>query len=640
MCYSFSHSSFVLEEDGMTKITFAKPIIKWAGGKTQLLSELLPFIPANYSSYIEPFVGGGAVFFHLAPARAVIADTNPELITMYEVVKKDVASLIKLLISYPYSKDFFYSLRSQNPNTLDEVERAARFIYLNKTGYNGLYRVNKQGEFNVPFGSQKSPKICDEPKLKEASEALKGTKIVLGDYRNVLLEFASPGDFVFLDPPYHPTARFSDFTRYTKEFFYAEDQIKLATLFKELSQRGIDCLLTNSNTEFIKQLYQGFSLKVVSSKRNINSNGAKRTGEDLIISSKTSKVTRRGINSKKTTHSENRFPGTRFMGSKFSMLDTIWETVQDKKFSSVLDAFAGSGCVSYLFKTKGKKVFSNDLLNFSYHTTSALIENNNSRLGTDDIYFLLSKQQNHPTFIQDNFSGLYFTDEENEFLDMVRFNINYLDNKYKQSIAISALTRACLKKRPRGVFTYVGNRYNDNRRDIQISLREHFLIALNEFNCAVFDNQSKNKAFNNNIFDIDLSPDLVYIDPPYYSPKSDSDYVRRYHFVEGLAKYWEGISLQEETKTKKFKKYDTPFHGKESTHTGLSNLFEKFKKSILLVSYSSNSLPTKSDIENMLLQYKRTVTTFEIDHVYSFGNQKNVAGNPSNKVKEYLFLGY
>ena len=630
----------VMSESGMHKREPLKPFLKWAGGKTQLIDTLVAHVPNEYGKYMEPFIGGGALFFYLRPERAVISDSNPELVNTYQMVRDDIEGVNNLLQDYPHDKTFYYELRARQPQNLSPLERAVRFIYLNKTCYNGLYRVNKKGEFNVPFGSQKNPTICDSTNLRLASEALQNVEILEGDYKAILQEQAFPNDFVYLDPPYYPISEYSDFKRYTKEFFYEEDHAQLASLFEQLTERGVWSLLTNSNTEFTRRLYQGFSYQIVETKRNINSNGNGRNqGQDLIVFATTPpQKAKRKQNGRSTTYKVlEKFPGTRFMGSKYNVLDFIWESVCDQKFMSVLDAFAGSGCVSYLFKTKGKKIHSNDLLHFSYHTANALIANNKVIITDEDGEQLLRQTPDAPTFIQDTFKNLYFCDADNRFLDQARFNIDQLGNPYKKSIALAALARACLKKRPRGIFAYVGDRYNDNRPDVQKSLREHFVTAIIEFNQAVINNEQSNTASNRDVFELENNFDLVYLDPPYYSPRSDSDYVRRYHFVEGLVRNWQGVEIQKHTKTKKFKKYPTDFDGKESTYAAFPRLFEKFQNSIIVVSYSSNSLPDKSELADMLKQYKQQVSVFQIGHKYSFGTQQKDL--KSNNIEEYIFVG-
>ena len=232
-------------------------------------------------------------------------------------------------------------------------------------------------------------------------------------------------------------------------------------------------------------------------------------------------------------------------------------------------------------------------------------------------------------------------DDENFLIDIIRSNIKTLDNEYEQAIARSALIRACMKKRPRGIFTYTGNRYDDGRKDLVLSLEEQFLNAVELINNAIFDNGKSNISYRENALNIDF-PDncLIYMDPPYYSVCSDNEYVRRYHFVEGLSLDWEGIEIQEHTKTKKFKSYPTPFSSRKDVYVAFDKLFEKYKENILLISYSSNSLPNMDEMLVMLRKYKENVDVIPIDYKYSFGNQATKVGDNRNAVQEYLFVAY
>ncbi len=332
------------------------------------------------------------------------------------------------------------------------------------------------------------------------------------------------------------------------------------------------------------------------------------------------------------------FPGTRYMGSKNKIIFEIWNYLRDLEFESFFDAFAGSNVVGYFMKCQGKKVFTNDFLSFSYQFSKATIENSTEQLQLKDISRLLETNNNN-SFIQNTFQDIFFSKEENKFLDKVRHNIEFLENDYKKSLALSALVRACLKKRSRGIFTFVGERYNDGREDMRKSLETHFIESIEIFNQSVFDNNKSNKAFNKRTEEIEIMADLVYIDPPYYSPKSDNDYVRRYHFVEGLVKNWEGIKIQTHSKVKKFKSYPSPFSKKESAYEAFENLIDQFQKSKIVISYSSNSLPTKDELFSIIKKYKSDVVVHEINHIYSFGNQNHKIGNKNNRVQEYLFIG-
>ena len=243
-------------------------------------------------------------------------------------------------------------------------------------------------------------------------------------------------------------------------------------------------------------------------------------------------------------------------------------------------------------------------------------------------------------FVADTFQGLYYSDEENDLIDTLRMNISSIKNPYKHAIAMTALIRACIKKRPRGIFTYTGDRYNDGRKDLQKSLEQQFLEAVQAVNKSIFDNGKINKARHGDAMELKAKmPDLVYIDPPYYSPLSDNEYVRRYHFVEGLARDWKGVEIQKNTLTKKFKSYPTPFSTRKGAVDAFDQLFKKFKDSILIVSYSSNSLPTQDEMVAIMAKYKEHVEVVPIDYTYSFGNQKEAKTN-RNKVQEYLFVGF
>ena len=212
-----------------------------------MLKDIIPKIPEYKGKYIEPFFGGGALFFALRPDNAVIADSNPELINMYVQVATNVDAVIEKLKTYENTEEMFYEIRALDWETLPQSEAAARTIYLNKTCFNGLYRVNQKGQFNTPFGKYKNPTICDEDLLRSVSELLKKANIICGDYLDVLMEYAAPGDFVFLDPPYVPVSEYADFKRYTKEQFYVEDHRNLAEEVKRLHELGCYVILTNSD---------------------------------------------------------------------------------------------------------------------------------------------------------------------------------------------------------------------------------------------------------------------------------------------------------------------------------------------------------------------------------------------------------
>ena len=618
----------------------AKPILKWAGGKTQMLGDLLPKVPSSYGRYIEPFFGGGAMFFALQPEQAVIADSNPELINLYRQVANHVDDVICQLKKYENTQEMFYAVRGQDWTMLPEAEAAARTIFLNKTCFNGLYRVNKKGQFNVPFGKYKNPKICDEEGLKAASAALKKAEIVCGDYLLVLEHYAQPGDFVFLDPPYLPISEYSDFKRYTKEQFYEEDHVELAKMVKTLHERGCHVILTNSNHPLVHELYAPFTIDVIQTKRHISCNGSTRKGEDVIVTIPPKQRTLIKLLPKPLPEQVSAYPPTRFMGSKSKLLSEIWSVASQFNVDTVVDLFSGSGIVGYMFKAQGKSVISNDYMAMSATFTKAMIENNTVTLPLEEAKRLLVAHKESDHFVSTKFQGLYYTDEENDLIDTLRTNIAAIRDPYKHAIAMTALIRACTKKRPRGIFTYTGHKYDDGRKDLQKSLAEQFLDAVEAVNSAVFDNGKVNRSKHGDAMDLRVEQaDLVYIDPPYYSPLSDNEYVRRYHFVEGLARDWKGVEIQEHTQTKKFKSYPTPFSTRKGTADAFDRLFKKFTNSILIVSYSSNSLPTQDEMVAMMAKYKEHVEVIPIDYKYSFGNQ-NEAKTHRNSVQEYLFVGY
>ncbi|MFR3395111.1 MAG: Dam family site-specific DNA-(adenine-N6)-methyltransferase [Gemmiger formicilis] len=618
----------------------AKPILKWAGGKTQMLGDLLPKVPSSYGRYIEPFLGGGAMFFALQPEQAVIADSNPELINLYRQVANHVDDVVCQLKKYENTQEMFYAVRGQDWTMLPEAEAAARTIFLNKTCFNGLYRVNKKGRFNVPFGKYKNPKICDEEGLKAASAALKKAEIVCGDYLLVLEHYAQPGDFVFLDPPYLPISEYSDFKRYTKEQFYEEDHVELAKMVKTLHERGCHVILTNSNHPLVHELYAPFTIDVIQTKRHISCNGSTRKGEDVIVTIPPKQRTLIKLLPKPLPEQVSAYPPTRFMGSKSKLLSEIWSVASQFNVDTVVDLFSGSGIVGYMFKAQGKSVISNDYMAMSATFTKAMIENNTVTLPLEEAERLLVAHKESDHFVSTKFQGLYYTDEENDLIDTLRTNIAAIRDPYKHAIAMTALIRACTKKRPRGIFTYTGHRYDDGRKDLQKSLAEQFLDAVEAVNSAVFDNGKVNRSKHGDAMDLRVEQaDLVYIDPPYYSPLSDNEYVRRYHFVEGLARDWKGVEIQEHTQTKKFKSYPTPFSTRKGAADAFDRLFKKFANSILIVSYSSNSLPTQDEMVAIMAKYKKHVEVIPIDYKYSFGNQ-NEAKTHRNSVQEYLFVGY
>ena len=249
----------------------AKPFVKWVGGKRQLIELLRSNAPTQFSNYIEPFIGGGALLFSLSPQNALISDVNAELIHAYQVIKNNVDDLIISLKQHKNEANYFYAVRAQKPSEMNEVERASRLIYMNKTCFNGLYRVNSKGQFNTPFGRYKNPNIADVANLIAVSTYLNKANIDIKnqDYRETASQ-AKHGDFVYFDPPYYPMSATASFTKYAKGDFNEQNQIELAETYKQLANKGCHVMLSNSNTPFIKTLYQDFNLIEVQANRFIN----------------------------------------------------------------------------------------------------------------------------------------------------------------------------------------------------------------------------------------------------------------------------------------------------------------------------------------------------------------------------------
>lgn len=333
------------------------------------------------------------------------------------------------------------------------------------------------------------------------------------------------------------------------------------------------------------------------------------------------------------------FPSTKYMGSKQAILPFIIENLSDLQFETALDAFSGSACVAYALKQTGKRVMTNDFLKFAFHLAKATVENNTTTIQRDDVKNLLRPNKHAGTFIQEKYADIYFPIDDCAFLDNTYANIVEIESPLKRSLALSALCRAAMKKRPRGIFTFVGKKGWDGRADLRLSMREQFTNAIQTLNGAVFSNGKRNRAFCRDVFEIDPSDfDLVYFDPPYISPHSDCDYTRRYHFVEGLCTYWNGVEIQEGTLTKKFKSYSTPFMSSNGISGVFDRLFYHFHKSIIVVSYGSNGIPSRDEMVKLLRRYKDRVIVYSKGHTYSFGNHGHKVNNINNRVLEYLFI--
>lgn len=259
------------------------PFVKWVGGKRSIIDELKSRLPSDISEYYEPFVGGGALFFAVQSRieTAVLSDVNTDLLLTYQVIKKDVEKLIEKLKVHQENHDekYYYKIRSQH-NLVDPVEVAARFIYLNKTCFNGLYRVNKKGEFNVPIGRYTNPNVVHELNLRACQIALEKATIKLQSYDKIK---PSAGAFVYFDPPYHPTSETAYFTQYSKGGFSEKDQIALRDFFAKLAKQGVNVMLSNSNTPFVQDLYKGYNIAIIDAPRNVNCKPNKRNSVEEVL---------------------------------------------------------------------------------------------------------------------------------------------------------------------------------------------------------------------------------------------------------------------------------------------------------------------------------------------------------------------
>ena len=265
----------------MRTATKPRPFLKWAGGKQKLIRDLAPKVPSFAGRYFEPFLGGGAMFFHLAPKQAFISDLNPELINVYTIVRDHVELLIKNLREHRNEADYYYELRNWDRNIdfhdIGKIKRASRFIYLNKTCFNGLYRENRSGQMNTPFGSYKNPAICNADNLRAVSEQLQEIEIREMSFQDLMMvdNLPSREDFVYFDPPYVPINQTS-FTSYTRHGFDIEDQKALLELCKSLDRAGAKFMLSNSNAPILRELYQDFDIHTIHAARSINSKGTGR----------------------------------------------------------------------------------------------------------------------------------------------------------------------------------------------------------------------------------------------------------------------------------------------------------------------------------------------------------------------------
>ncbi len=292
-----------------------------------------------------------------------------------------------------------------------------------------------------------------------------------------------------------------------------------------------------------------------------------------------------------------------------------------------------------MLKVMGKSVWANDFLRFTRDLARASVENSSETLDVDEVQHLLSEPASRGSFIEETFKGIFFTDEDNRFLDRVWGHLGDL-SPAKKALVLASLYRSCLKRQPRGVFTISSlGRYDDGRRDLRLSLSEHFGESVEVFNRLVFDNGHRHQATRFDVFDLDASGiDLVYLDPPYVPRADDNCYIKRYHFLEGLASYWDGVELHPTSKVRKLRKRFTPFSYRRSADDAFDRLFQRFADSILVLSYSSNGYPDVASLVEMMERYKSSITVHERNHRYHFGTHARVAPARS-AVTEYLIVG-
>jgi DNA adenine methylase/adenine-specific DNA-methyltransferase len=327
------------------------------------------------------------------------------------------------------------------------------------------------------------------------------------------------------------------------------------------------------------------------------------------------------------------------MGSKHRLLPWIHGILRGLSFETAADPFVGSGCVAYLLKAMGKRVIASDFLNFPTVIAAATIANDTYRLDSRDMEALLAPREDGPHFIEQTFNGIFYTTEDLRFLDLVSANIETLKHPEQRALARAALIRSCLKKQPRGVFTVSGDlsRYDDGRRDLQLSMEEHLIEQVQAFNRVVFDNGHHHTVMRADVFS--LNPEgvhLVYLDPPYVPRSDDNCYMKRYHFLEGLSCYWKGVRIMEDTRVKKIEKPYTPFSYRKTAVEAFDRMFRLYRESIIVLSYSSNGFPDREILEELLRRYKTTVTTYEKPHRYHFGTHDRVE---RATVSEYLIVG-
>jgi adenine-specific DNA-methyltransferase len=333
------------------------------------------------------------------------------------------------------------------------------------------------------------------------------------------------------------------------------------------------------------------------------------------------------------------YPELRYMGSKHRLLPWIHGVLRGLDFETAADPFAGSGSVAYLLKAMGKQVIASDFLNFPSILASATVANSRHRIDDGALRKLLALRRKGPHFIERTFDGVFYENSDLKLLDRVSANIDGLAHPHERAMAKAALIRSCLKKQPRGVFTISGDlsRYDDGRRDLRLSMEEHFSEQVEVFNKVVFDNGKRHVVKRADVFSLrPTGVDLVYLDPPYVPRSDDNCYMKRYHFLEGLSCYWRGVRIMKDTKVKKIEKPHSPFGSRKTALDAFDRLFRLYRHSKIVLSYSSNGYPDREVLEDLLRRYKSRVSAFEKPHRYHFGTHRRVE---RAQVREYLIVG-
>ena len=331
------------------------------------------------------------------------------------------------------------------------------------------------------------------------------------------------------------------------------------------------------------------------------------------------------------------FPRFRYLGSKRKLLRPILESIHATGASRVTDAFSGSGCVGYELKRHGFQVTANDVLRFAGDIATGVVANDAEQLGESDVATLLGGAD-HPEFVtaRTTFAGLYFSDSDNRFIDRFCAGLSRLGSPRKEALARAVLYSACLQKRPRGVFSYVGVRYHDGRRAFDLPLELLVAELVPEWNRCVFGSGREHRALNVDAVELDPQGcDLLYLDPPYLTRQSADEYGYRYHFLEGLASYWQAASIQHETKTKKLRTPWTDFHDLSRVDGAFHAMADRFRGAYLLISRSARSRPGPADLVAQLRRHRRRVTVMRFSNEYSIGR---VGPQPRNRVDEFLLL--